>query len=234
MVDYFAKLRTLPSFKQFAHEDDLIWDSGEYPKFVPQWWGRCIPWWVVVAVGNWRAFGFQLKPLLGLFHCERRENRVSSSDDDDDDNDDNNSGEGGVPKYFERINQSMISDDLIKKTLNFSKSIPLAIIPDTRGFSSCDACLFPFSQDETVFFLSPSLPLSVATQMCIYQLLQRHRHMTNADDFQVRMQAVDTLLLTNQSPEYLRLMPFGEVPLLVHRGPFIIYLLLVFFFKCPI
>lgn len=52
---YFAELRRRSAFQRFAVDDAKIWDSGVYPKFVPQWWGRFIPWWLLIAVGKYRA-----------------------------------------------------------------------------------------------------------------------------------------------------------------------------------
>lgn len=37
VVEYFGVLQKRPSFKKFAVDDDKIWNSGVFPKFVPQW-----------------------------------------------------------------------------------------------------------------------------------------------------------------------------------------------------
>ena len=217
---YFASLRHYNSFSQFSTVDEVIWNSGYYPKFVPQWWGQFIPWWIVVAVGNYRA-------------------SLAS---------------------FERITQASLGADAVGRAMALVVSTPMAALPYV--ISEKSNISFHFHEDsdlesrdsensltgtpdsETILYCSSSMPMAVATRVCLYI---QHKMCQNASlnasltsfpspsstsrsaflsasacaphpsAMRTHIQPVDTVLMENLAPAYLQLMPFGEVPVLVHK-----------------
>jgi len=142
VISYFDTLKQLPIFKHFSNDDDKIWGSGIYPKFIPQWWGSYIPWWLIVIIGNIRS---------GCYHYQR----VTQ----------NSIGDNNVKKLVHDVNRKRLSvipivnhDDIItllgkgNNILSYSpiKGSPSKMIKDNDNY----------------LFYHPTLPMASAVRIC--------------------------------------------------------------------
>lgn len=143
VIDYFNRLKQIEIFKHFSLDDDKIWQSGSYPKFVPQWWGSYLPWWAVVLIGKIRS---------GCFNFYR----VTQ----------NSIGAGDVKGLLDDVNRKGLSvipiirkDDIIT-LVGKRKSQSLSNSP-TKGSPSRG-----IKDNECYLFFHPTLPMGAAVRMC--------------------------------------------------------------------
>jgi len=220
VCEYFEQLRHFSIFVRFADVDEVIWQSGEYPKFVPQWWGKYIPWWLVVAVGNWRAgVSFERITQAGL-------------------------GEETIQHHLDLVTTTPLS--VLPTVSLHDTGAGAAFRKEKWGFvhddseeensseDSSDRESFGAAVDEeaAVLYAHPAMPLAVATRACLHLQTQAANlasasGSTYAAPLALRFTTVDTTRLEHLSPRYLAIMPMGEVPALAHRhrvvyGPHII------------
>jgi glutathione S-transferase len=219
VCEYFEQLRHFSVFARFADVDEVIWQSGEYPKFVPQWWGKYVPWWLVVAVGNWRAgVSFERITQAGL-------------------------GEETIQRHLDLVTTTPLS--VLPTVSLHDTGAGAAFRKEKWGFvhdesdeenssedSSDRESLAAVDEEAAVLYAHPAMPLAVATRACLHlqtqvATLASASGSTYAAPLALRITTVDTTRLEHLSPRYLAIMPMGEVPALAHRhrvvyGPHII------------
>ena len=202
---YFTSLRYHSnSFSKFAAADEVIWDSGSFPKFVPLW-GRWIPWWLVVAVGNYRA---------GLHIPFERITQASL-------------GPDAVTTAMHLVESTPLA--AIPQVQPDHISFHFQDNSDSESQDSISSINSPV----ITLYCSASMPMAVATRVCLYLQHEMASQMTLSTSLsnpspsvasstspsspllRVNIQPVDTVLLENLAPPFLSLMPFGEVPVLV-------------------
>lgn len=248
VCEYFAALRKNSVFQEFADVDETIWRSGEYPLFVPQWWGKVLPWWLVVAVGKWRA-GRGLRDFERITQASLGEDAVArhlalvtstplcaipsipvfSHE------------EGAAAAKFRlrspRKNDNVVlSDNGSQSDGAFSDESwsdlgATTASPGERNTDELDFGEEGAGISTVTLYHYPALPLAVAARACLHlqsiaaETARQQGH--HAATVVVRNEAVDLTSMANLSPHYLQLMPMGEVPVLVHGqrvvfGPHII------------
>lgn len=183
LIKYFDYLKNnINAFKQFQKDDNRIWQSGTFPKFVPFWWGYVLPWWLVVYIGNYKA---------------------------------------GVK--FERITQYSIGQGAIDEAKNIVDEFHLSVIPNDIFISPSSTTSSISFENESksliskhiksnenvdfnipILFCDDSLPMSAAVSIC-----------ADLIGFKCIKVQINSLNLENFQAEYLKIMPFGELPALV-------------------
>jgi glutathione S-transferase len=142
VIAYFERLKSISIFKHFIVDDEKIWQSGLFPKFVPQWWGSYLPWWAVVLIGKFRS---------GCFNFQR----VTQ----------NSIGDKKIAKLLEDIDKRGLSviptaihrDDIIALV---DKGKLLTNTPSTRSPSK------GIKEHEHYLFCHQDLPMAAAVRIC--------------------------------------------------------------------
>jgi len=143
VITYFDRLKQIPVFKNFEEDDDKIWNSGIFPKFVPQWWGSYLPWFIVVLIGNIRS---------GCYYFQR----VTQS----------SIGDKYIAKILDDVNKKqlsvipIISRDDIVNIVGKSK-MPLLNQSPSRGSPSKTR-----NDNENYLFYHNTLPMASAVRIC--------------------------------------------------------------------
>jgi glutathione S-transferase len=157
VIEYFKTLQQTGAFRGFYNDDMNIWTCGTFPKFIPFFWGKLIPWSVLVVIGNWRA---------------------------------------DTPS-FKRITMSHVGDVRVQSAIRVVNEIPLKVLNKISLESDLNS-------SKPVLFCTSTEPLSVAVEISLKLM-----------GFLCEIRYLDALKLEQYSPDYLKMMPFGELPLLV-------------------
>ena len=54
-LEFFERIKARDAFEKFRYVDWRIWQSGTFPRFLGGLTGWCVPWSLLIAVGNWNA-----------------------------------------------------------------------------------------------------------------------------------------------------------------------------------
>lgn len=140
VMTYFERLKNISIFKNFVIDDQKIWQSGLFPKFVPQWWGSYVPWWAVVLIGKFRS---------GCFNFQR----VTQ----------NSIGDKKITKLLEDVNKRGLL--VIPTSIRRDDITTLSAL--SKGmFALKDSLSKGIKENENYLFYYHDLPMAAAVRIC--------------------------------------------------------------------